>query len=206
MIDFLERRLAGQLPGKEAQRQMMPFERMEERFNPELLQNARPSGVLVAFYQKDDEWCIPLTQRHDYSGPHSGQVSFPGGKMEEEDNTIRLTALREAQEEVGILPNDVRIVGQLSDLYIPPSNFRVTPVVGVLEHPPEFALNDFEVKELIEVPLSLLQDKETVKRKDIKIQNGFMSNVPYFDVYGKVVWGATAMMLSELLSIIKDWE
>ena len=170
------------------------------------MHHARPSGVLVAFYQKNNEWCIPLTLRHDYGGTHSGQVSFPGGKMENEDDTIQLTALREAQEEVGIEPQKVKIVGQLSDLYIPPSNFRVTPVVGVLDQAPEFVLDHFEVKELIEAPLSLLRSERTVKRKDIKVGNRFKINVPYFDVYGQVVWGATAMMLSELLAIIDGWE
>ncbi len=170
------------------------------------MQNARPSGVLVAFYQKDGEWHIPLTLRHDYGGPHSGQVSFPGGKMEEGDGSIEYTALREAQEEIGITPQDVRVLGHLSDLYIPPSNFRVTPVVGFLPSAPEFAPDSFEVKELIETPLSLLRASATVKRKDIQISERFRLNAPYFDVYGNVVWGATAMMLSELLVIINEWD
>lgn len=181
---------------------MMPGEIKTTRFDEEKMRQARLSGVLILFYEKNGEAYLPLTQRHDYGGTHSGQISFPGGKWEESDPDLIYTAKREAKEEIGISYEEVKVIGQLSDLFIPPSNFKVTPVVSFSENQPQFVIDSFEVKELIEVPVSHLIEESTVKHTVITFSNGYKLNTPYFDVEGRIVWGATAMMLSELKSII----
>ena len=202
-IESLKKRLNQPMPGQEAQRLMTPLEHRNDRFDEGLMAKARPSGVLVLFYQREDRWYLPLTQRHDYKGPHSGQISFPGGKMEEQDPSIQFTALRETEEEIGVPASKVEIIGTLTDLFIPPSNFRVTPTVGVTQITPAFKLDPFEVKELIETPVDLLIHPDTIKSKIIRFSNGYEINTPYYDVFGKTVWGATAMMLSELIAVIE---
>ncbi|MEQ8926036.1 MAG: CoA pyrophosphatase [Fulvivirga sp.] len=202
LVDKLEAKLVGPLPGPEAHRLMMPGEINTSRFDKEKMAKARLSGVLILFYEKNGEAFIPLTQRHEYGGTHSGQISFPGGKWEETDPDLIYTAKREANEEIGVLYEEVNVIGQLSDLFIPPSNFKVTPVVSFTENQPQFEIDTYEVKELIEVPVSHLIEETTVKQTVITFANGYTLNTPYFDVEGRIVWGATAMMLSELKSII----
>jgi 8-oxo-dGTP pyrophosphatase MutT (NUDIX family) len=205
-IDRLKHKLNKSLPGHDAHKLMMPLEGTNARFDESRMKKARLSSVLILFYKKNNEIYFPLTQRQDYGGTHSGQVSFPGGKWEETDLDLIHTAKREAFEEIGIEDEKIEIIGQLTDLFIPPSNFRVTPVVAFAHEPPTFVIDTYEVKELLEVPLKQLLNSQTVKRKDITFSSGFKLNAPYFDIGGKVVWGATAMMLSELVSIIKSVE
>ncbi|UII31776.1 CoA pyrophosphatase [Fulvivirga ulvae] len=204
-IDLLKERLTKPLPGAEAQRIMMPKESTEARFD--LNRNdVRLGGVMVLLYPKGNEIYLPLTQRHDYGGTHGGQVSFPGGKWEEGDPDLEFTALRETYEEIGVQKSDVQIIGRLTDLYIPPSNFRVSPVVGYVDEYPAFTLDPYEVKALIEVPLSELIKETTLKRKDILVRGNYRLNAPFFDIDGKVVWGATAMMLAELVALVREME
>lgn len=193
------------LPGIHAQKVMMPVESTVERFD--LNRNdARLGGVMVLFYPKNGEVYLPLTQRHDYGGTHGGQVSFPGGKWEEGDPDLEFTALRETYEEIGVNKASIQVIGRLTDLYIPPSNFKVSPVVGYVKERPDFKIDPYEVKELIEVPLSLLLHKDTLKRKNIQVRGTYRLDAPFFDIQGKVVWGATAMMLSELVAVVREME
>jgi 8-oxo-dGTP pyrophosphatase MutT (NUDIX family) len=124
--------------------------------------------------------------------------------VEEDDETLAAAALREAQEEVNIDPNKVKLLGQLSDLYIPVSNFLVYPFVGFTKERPDFNPQLSEVKEILEVPLVDFLNKDNTKMTDIKINKHItLKEVPYYDIRQKVIWGATAMMLSELLTVIK---
>jgi len=202
-VNKLESRLKLELPGIDAQRLMMPVEGSSERFDLNK-KDVKRGGVLILFYVKDSQIYIPLTQRHDYKGTHGGQVSLPGGKIEPSDGSLIDTALRETHEEIGISRSAINVMGTLTDLYIPPSNFRVTPVVGFIDYLPKFKLDAFEVKELIETPLSWLTDDKKLKQKEIIVRNQFSINAPYFDIQEKIVWGATAMILSELRTIIKE--
>lgn len=202
-INQIRTKLEGELPGENAQRLMMPVESTRARFDLNR-PDAKRGGVLILFYAKSNSIFIPLTQRHDYGGTHGGQVSLPGGKMEKQDSSIIDTALRETHEEIGIHSKKIQVLGQLSDLYIPPSNFQVTPVVGFIDEEPDFNLDAYEVKELIEAPLTDLLDAEKKKTKDIEVRGGFRINAPYFDIKGRVVWGATAMILSELHQIVSE--
>lgn len=204
-VSSLQERLSKPLPGADAQRIMMPVESTNARFN--LDQNdVRLGGVMVLLYPKNNEIYLPLTQRHDYKGTHGGQVSFPGGKWEEGDPDLEFTALRETYEEIGVDQSHVQVIGKLTDLYIPPSNFRVSPIVGYVERRPDFNIDPFEVEALIEVPLSLLISESTLKRKDILVRGRYQLNAPFFDIEGKVIWGATAMMLSEFVALVREME
>ncbi|MTI19802.1 CoA pyrophosphatase [Fulvivirga sp. RKSG066] len=201
LVKHLSQKVNNGLPGMEAQQLMMPVESTRERFNLDK-KDVRRGGVLILLYQKEGSIFMPLTQRHDYGGTHGGQVSLPGGKFEEIDTDITSTALRETREEIGIAESQINVIGRLTDLYIPPSNFRVTPVIGYIKQKPAFEIDTFEVKELIEVRIDELLDLEKRKRKDITVRQGIKLNAPYFDLGGRVVWGATAMILSEFVTIL----
>lgn len=123
--------------------------------------------------------------------------------MEQSDDTMLQTALRETEEEVGIPRNGVQILGKLSELYIPVSNFQVHPFVGVLDQQPTYTLQEEEVSRVIEVPISHFQNETSRRVIDIQVNRHLsMKNVPYFDVEGKILWGATAMMISELVEAL----
>jgi len=200
-VDALKHLLSGPLPGKEAQDLMSPSIRStgNQVGNPE---DARPGSVLVLLYQRDNQWMVPFIQRPVYDGVHSGQISFPGGKCEEDDEGYFFTALRETQEEIGISPEDVEWLGALTPLYIPNSNFFVYPFVGWVDKPPVFHPDPTEVDEVIEVPLENLLDDRYVKRFSEKI-NDTMISAPYYEAGNRKIWGATAMMLSEMLEVVR---
>jgi 8-oxo-dGTP pyrophosphatase MutT (NUDIX family) len=133
---------------------------------------------------------------------HSGQISFPGGKLEDSDPSPAFAALRETEEEIGVEMNKVNLLGKLTDLYIPVSNFLVYPFVGFMEEEPVFRRQESEVASIVESPLDHLLTPETRGVTHLSIQNGLtIPDVPYFDVDGHVVWGATAMMLNEFLEL-----
>lgn len=136
-------------------------------------------------------------------GPHSGQVSFPGGKQEENDENLQKTALREAKEELGIDIEGVEVIGTMTGLYIPISNFLVYPYLGIMDTKPDFRPDPVEVRQIIEIRLDQLLDGVNIKRKPIMISLiGKEIETPYFDLEGQTIWGATAMILSELRELL----
>lgn len=199
----LQERLQQPLPGPEAQYKMAHAIRHTMSAPPP---HARIACTLALFYPKAESWYLPLIERQS-SHPkdrHGGQISFPGGKLEEGE-TLQQAALRETQEEIGITPEDVHILGRLTELYIPVSNFLVQPFIGYVDYVPVFIPQQSEVKSLLEVPLSLLQEHHTIQFTDMEFgHNMRVENMPYYNVHGHIVWGATAMMLSELLEIIGE--
>jgi 8-oxo-dGTP pyrophosphatase MutT (NUDIX family) len=185
---------------------MSPHVRRIGKINIKKLGKPKPSGVLILLYEVNGIIKFPLIQRPKYKGAHSGQVSFPGGKKEETDRDYMETALREAEEEIGVDPANVDIIGYLSELYIWASNFTVQPVLGFASGKPEFEADVSEVDEIIEAELNDILDKGKIKKREIKTSLGLKIDAPYFDIQGKVVWGATAMMLSELADLIRRSE
>jgi 8-oxo-dGTP pyrophosphatase MutT (NUDIX family) len=143
-------------------------------------------------------------QRPEYDGTHSGQVSFPGGKVEEFDEDRIATALREAREEVRIIPEEVTILGQLSELYIPPSNFLVFPIVGYSNKRPDFIPDEREVVDIIELPLAEILKPENIGTTSIVANKIFRFDSPTFVFNERIVWGATAMMLAELKVLLEE--
>ena len=199
---YLSERLQQELPGKLAQIEAIPYRKIDYgTFN---MDTAKKSGVLILFYLKHDEPHIVLIQRPEYDGTHSGQIALPGGKIEEGDKDIFHTALREANEEVGVVMQDVEVVGTLTDMFIPVSNFIVTPVVGFINYLPRFAPDKREVAEVIDLKLSHLTAVEELILNQVQLTNGLKMKVPSFEFNQKIVWGATAVILNELRHILKE--
>lgn len=202
-IDLLENRIKFPLPGINAQLKMASDVRNKNIDFSYDISTATQSSVLILLYPDNITLKTVFILRQTYDGVHSGQVSFPGGRVEEKDDSLVATALRESFEEVHILPEKVRILGPLSELYIPPSNFIVLPILGFYETQPDFIPDKTEVAELIETDISFLFDNKLHKQTILDIR-GYKINAPYFDVHSHVVWGATAMILSELKEIIES--
>lgn len=197
----LTQALATPLPGQEAQYRMAPRPRPgSERWDAPRV-DARVGAVMALFYPHKGELTLPLILRATYEGAHSGQISFPGGGMEEMDGDVTATALREAYEEIGVPPGQVRVLGHLTTLNVIPSNYVVTPVVGWIDHRPAFHPDPYEVARLLEIPLADLLNPANHHEEEWQLRNR-RALVPYFNVQGQNVWGATAMMLSELLAVV----
>lgn len=193
------------LPGTAAHAKMAPIGRLPllepgyySQFNP------RPSAVLMLCYPLKGIAHLVLIKRNTYEGIHSAQISFPGGKQETFDAGLEQTALRETNEELGVPIPSISIVKGFSEIYIPPSNFLVMPYLGVCTVRPVFLPDPSEVAEVIELPLSRLLDDALVVENQLETSYSKLMTVPAFQVDNHIVWGATAMMLSELKETIKN--
>ena len=201
-IEWLRKRLLQPLPGRAAQ------ERMPGRVLPmpaTLPANARLSAVLCLLFPLNNELYMVLMKRREDKTAHSGQVSFPGGSYEKTDADIKATALRETHEEIGIPTSDVDVLGALTPLYIPVSNFNVYPFVGFTTQRPEYNLSHNEVSYTIEVPLSglLNPDRKTVTDVISPVMPNMIRNVNAYKLEdGTIIWGATAMIISELEMVL----
>ena len=191
------------LGGLDAQFKMAPKLRLKYNKDKITANKPRKAAVLALFYpNKINETTLLLTQRATYKGTHSAQISFPGGKTEESDKNLETTALREAFEEVGVVSSSVKMIRELTDIYIPPSNFLATPFLGFVDEKPNFILNH-EVAKIIEISVSdLLNDKHLTT---VNLTTSYMKNidVPCFKIDNHIIWGATGMMLSEIKELLK---
>ncbi len=199
--ELLRSELKKPLPGIEVQLQMAPPDRSLKNFPRVPQADASIAAVLIILYQHNDSINTVFIQRPDYEGVHSGQISFPGGRKEPEDTDIIKTALREAYEEVGVDLSEISVVGTLTPLFIPVSKTIVTPVVGWTNNKPAFKIQEEEVLYLIEGDLKKILNPSIIKIKRFDIL-GEMRDIKYFDYEGHIIWGATAMILNELLAII----
>ncbi|MCH4552378.1 NUDIX hydrolase [Aestuariibaculum lutulentum] len=193
------------LPAESAQFKMVPtFRREELRMQREAIKQARQAGVMALFYPDSSHITnIILILRKTYKGVHSAQVGFPGGKLEDDDASIEAAAVRETFEEVGVPEQNIKVLRQLTEVYIPPSNFYVFPFIGVCHETPQFIKQDEEVEALIEVALSDFLDDANVIAKTLQTSYSPEVEVPAFKLNDYVVWGATAMMLSEIKDLLK---
>jgi 8-oxo-dGTP pyrophosphatase MutT (NUDIX family) len=191
------------LPGTEVQWQMASSDRMVKGFRRLPGNDARIAAVMILLYPYEGSVFTVLMQRPEYDGIHSGQISFPGGKREPSDTSNADTAIREASEETGVDPGVISVIGTLTPLFIPVSNMLVTPIVGWTEEKPLFEHHPEEVVFLIHADLKKLLDPEIVRVKPFRIHDE-MINIKYFDYEGNTIWGATAMILHELLVIIRS--
>ncbi|MFN3839674.1 MAG: NUDIX hydrolase [Cyclobacteriaceae bacterium] len=203
LLSALSERLAGSLPGALAHEPLRakPLGEVIPRFEHKI--PPRPGSVLMLLYPQADSLMIPLIKRPDYEGLHSGQISFPGGKAEAGE-TPEETALRETYEEIGIDPARVQILGKLSNFFVIPSNFMVTPIVGFTNAPALFKPDDHEVVRIISGKLSDILNDNAIKSKEIRVANRYTMLAPHFEIEGEVVWGATAMMLNEFRMVLRD--
>lgn len=203
-IQDLRNKLQGPLPGRVAQEKMAPRPIDEERFDFAQRTDARLGAVLLLLYPDRGQIHFPLILRPVYKGAHSGQVALPGGKFEPGDKDLIYTALREAEEEVNIPAHKVETIGTLTEMYIVASNFRVLPVIGYVHEKPRFIPEIKEVADIIETPLDWLLDDSRVGEKNIVVADKYKIRSPYFDIHGHMVWGATAMMLNEFITLLKQ--
>ena len=199
------------LNSKTSQIKLAPSFRKEFiKLNNNKLLSSKKAAVIAALYEDDDKVRLILILRNTYNGVHSNQIGFPGGRVEVYDKTLFDTAIRETHEEIGVRVQKNELIRELQEIYIPPSNFNVYPFLVILNHPPSFVKDDKEVKEIITIDLeSLLSCKITqtdipipAKLNELITQNDV--EVPTFKLAGYNVWGATAMMLSEIKDLIND--
>jgi 8-oxo-dGTP pyrophosphatase MutT (NUDIX family) len=205
MDDFairLKNEILRGLPGTDVQWQMASSDRFVKNFPRFPGKDARVAAVLILLYPHNESIYTLLMQRPEYDGIHGGQISFPGGKQESGDEDVIQTALREAMEETGIDPAKISIIGTLTPLFIPVSNMKVTPVIGWACNKPAFNYRPEEVLFLIDADLKILLDPSTVKIKPLSIREEIL-DIKYFDYEGNTIWGATAMILQELLNLIR---
>ena len=203
-IKKLSIRLQKPLPGQDAHDKMASESRLKLKM-PSPSERTRESAVLILFYPSKNDIFVPLILRPQYDGVHGGQMAFPGGRAEKEDENLVRTAMREAQEEIGVRLTDIKVIGQLTKLYIPPSNFFVQPIIGCMNHKPDFYPDAREVDKVIEVTLEEIINPEIIGRKMLNVR-GVEVDAPFYQIQEHTVWGATAMMISELLTVIDELE
>jgi 8-oxo-dGTP pyrophosphatase MutT (NUDIX family) len=198
-ISSLTNRLTEPLPGVEFQRKFMHEERLMSHIQPN--ESTRLSAVLIVFYPLNNQVYFPLILRPQYDGTHGGQMALPGGKMEYADENLVRTALREAQEEIGVRAMDVNVLGELTDVFIPVSNFLVKPIVGYLDKRPDFFPDQREVEQIFEVRF---EDFLNIQNKGIRNINIGKRNltVPGFQIQNQWVWGATALIMNEIVEMV----
>ena len=177
-----------------AHRHMAPMPRPIRR--PDNLNgSAKLAAVLLLLFPKDDHLSTVMIKRNEYPGVHSGQIGLPGGRQEDGE-TFDMTALRETYEELGIQPSHITLIGQLTPIYIPPSDFEVHPFVGYTPQHPTWQPDPNEVADIVETPIAAFFDDTLKKNQEIRVDT-FTITAPYYDINGHQVWGATAIILSE---------
>lgn len=188
------------LPGLSAQLRMAPDPRMW----PEDGTPLRPAAALLLIYPHAGEWHVPLTIRGSGLRHHTGQVSLPGGRLDHPDESVEQAALREAYEEIGVAPSTVEIIGRLTPVPIAVSGHLLYPVIGTAQQRPAFSIAAPEVERLVELPVARLFDPDAVAREERvrPLPPHVVQTVPYFDVAGARIWGATAMVLAEFAALL----
>ena len=190
------------LPGVEAQLKMSPNVRNPYFESQVPSENSIIAAVLILIISHENSLKTVLIKRPEYNGAHSGQISFPGGKAEKIDKNIFYTALREANEEIGINSENIEIIGSLTTLYVPVSNICIYPVIGFVNESISYNINQEEVAEVIEANIEFLLDETNIDKMSFTTNN-FEITAPYYNVQNNKVWGATAMIISELLEVFK---
>jgi len=197
----LRERLAGTLPGLEAQLRFAPTPPRSGWKPGEFPSDARAAAGLLLLYPGDRGATIPLTVRASGLKRHAGQISLPGGATDPGETLVQ-AALREAHEEIGVDPARVRILGELTPVHVLVSGFTLHPVVGVTDERPAFSPAAHEVETVLEVSVDDLQDASRIRR-GTRTREGVAVEYPYFDLLGHQVWGATAMILGEFICLLQ---
>lgn len=197
----MERAFQKPLPGQKAQYKMVPPGRPITDLTTIEQDRVRQAAVAALFFNKNDRPHLILTQRLEYEGVHSGQISFPGGSREMEDKSFMHTALRETEEEIGINDSQIDLFGSLTSVYIPPSNFYVYPFVGLLHSYPDYRKQEEEVARILEIDFNDFIDSNNIVEQTLEAR-GFKLKVPTYHIGGHTIWGATAMMISEVREML----
>jgi len=200
---LLANQLKNPLPGSMAHEPLRatPIGSIKPKFEHQV--HPKPGSVLILLYEEEGKILFPLTKRPDYLGTHGGQISLPGGKAEPGESIFD-TALREAEEEIGVSAKQIEILGTLSEFFVIPSNFMVTPVVGFLKGSPKFNPDPKEVVKILHGSLDELVLDDAVRTKEILAAKMFPMLAPHFEIEEEVVWGATAMILNEFRVVVRE--
>ena len=211
MIKNIKKKLKSKLPGIDSWNRMAvkpingkniinnKIVKYEKFLSKNKINEMKKAAVLVCFFKRKDEYYLPLIRRPMHEKNHPGQIALPGGAMEENE-TLENTALREAFEEVGIVPDNVEILGKMTPLPVPVSKYVITPFIGITNNEPKWNINRQEVDELIILKYTDLIDSNNGYYEDWNL-NGNMLRVPIFKIMNKDIWGATAAVLSELIDL-----
>lgn len=192
------------LPATESHLKMSPVERRLQLLNHDYnLEVARDAAVMMLIYPRQETAMIALIVRNEYKGVHSSQVAFPGGKVEK-DESILSAALRETYEEIGVKPEEIKIVCSFSNVFIPPSNFNVFPFLGFCSTEPKFKPDPREVSSMALFPLNEILDDKNVATHRVVATYSTDVIVPVFQIEKTIIWGATAMMMQELKDVLKS--
>lgn len=203
-LEYVPNLIPVELPAVAAHIKMAPKERIEALKNPDLnIENPRIAAVMMLFYPKNEKTHLVLIVRNAYNGVHSSQIAFPGGKYETTDSGYEETALRETYEEVGVAPEKIEVIKHFTPMYIPPSNFLVHPFLGISSEELSFYPDAREVADVIELPLSVFLNDEIIIEARLSTSYGPNILVPAFNIQNHIVWGATAMILSELRDVLQ---
>ncbi|APD07813.1 nudix hydrolase 15, mitochondrial [Flavobacteriaceae bacterium UJ101] len=190
------------LRGEEAHKEMSPTNRSISAKGVNI-NEIRKASVLIVLYGEAETINFPLIERHVYEGNHSGEIGLPGGKIEDFDQNTSSAALRETEEELGILRDDIEIIKELTSIYIPPSNFLVTPYIGFLSKKPDYVPDPIEVKNIIDISVNQLVNEDNKIKVSIDKKH-IQATVPAFQFENHIVWGATACILNELKYLLKN--
>jgi len=203
LIENIIEKLKQPLPGLSAHLELAPYRNeIELDFKNK---NPKIASTLLLFYPKDGETFFCLIERQEYEGTHSNQISFPGGKNESGES-MKETALRETNEEIGVDPISINIIGELTQVFVPPSNFLIHPFVGYCDFTPDFKASEREVKRIIEVNIKDLFKKDVIRIKKMSFKKSSRNvdfEVPYLDLNNKIVWGATSIILNEFRKMLQ---
>lgn len=203
LSEKLQQRLLLPLPGGDAHEPFRahPVGDVKPLFDHKIA--PKPGGVIILLFEDEGILKFPLIKRAEYAGAHSGQVSLPGGKAEPGEDSVQ-TALRECEEEIGVKKENLTVLGKLSDFFVMPSNFMVTPVIATANGRPQFRPDPYEVARILEGDLASIVRDDAMKQKEILAAGRYKMLAPHFEIDGEIVWGATAMMLNELRLIVRE--
>ena len=212
LIQFFKERLQKELPHSNILKEdldpkLTKLLLAEEQNAKEQFKKTPPRicAVMIAMYPHEGDIYLPMMLRPTKSRAHPGQISFPGGKKEDQDQNLIETAIREMQEEVGVLVPQENVIGPLSSVYIPPSNSLVTPILGFLEEKPSYVIAPDEVERALDISLKDLGDPANEKVKKVILTNGDYFEMPAFAVSDVFIWGGTARMIQELNCLLEEW-
>ena len=202
-VNFIKDKFQQPLPGEDAHIPLSPVGRGKSSEALAKASHFKESAVALILFEDHKQLNGILMQRQIYEGFHSGQVCFPGGKKEDFDANLKETAIRESIEEIGLQKEKFNFLGELTPVYIPVSNFRIQPFVMYYNDFPKFIPDKREVKEVFSFPIEELSQNNNIQNSSIQFSNGqTLNNVPHFTFNGKIVWGATALILNEFKSMI----